>query len=348
MNERGIEVKVGILVTVCLALLGAFIFVLGDFGSADGSTLFLDVETSADLKKGAPVKIAGTPSGRVIDVRYMGGQMDETTGKRVWVRAKLSVDAEKIGTLHRDGKFFITTQGVLGEKYVEIDPGTPGEVALKSGDIVQGEPPLRLEIMAANASRVLKTLDRVLVENEAEIGSIIRNANATVTTVRKTVERVDSLIAKTEPKVTQVIDGILRIEGQTETLLGAANVAIGDGTSLKRTVANVERVSRDVRQQLPAVTADARKTLKEFRKVAKSGDVAIGEAKVLVMSGLNQVNSSLAKVDTIVDDAKVLTKRLKDGKGTIGAFLSDKEMYEDIREMMKDLKRHPWKFLWKE
>ena len=37
-----------------------------------------------------------------------------------------------------------------------------------------------------------------------------------------------------------------------------------------------------------------------------------------------------------------------DGEGMIGALLNDREMYDDVWEMMKDFKRHPWKFLWKE
>jgi len=348
VNERGIEVKVGILVTICLGLLVAFIFILGDFSVADGSTLYMDVETSADLKRGAPVKIAGTPAGKVVDVKYMGGKLDEKVGRRVWVRAKLNIDAEKLGTIHRDGRFFITTLGILGEKYVEIDPGSPEAIALKGGDVVQGEPPLRLEIMAANASRVLRTLDRVLSENEKEIGSILRNANKTVTTARTVMERVDGLIVRTEPKVTKVIDGVVRVTTQGETLLTSANTAIGDGMAIRRTIENTERISREARGQIPSLANEARKTLKGVQKVVGTGDDAIGEAKGLIIDTLKKANGAMTKVDDLLGDAKVLTKRLKDGKGTIGALLSDQEMYDDIREMMKDLKRHPWKFLWKE
>src|SRR5690606_27558546 len=125
MNERGIEVKVGILITVCVGLLVAFVMLLGDFGVAGGAPLYLDVPTSADLKPGAPVKVAGVPAGKVMEVAYRGGALDEKTGRRVYVRVKLEVDEQKLATIYEDASFYITTQGVLGEKYVEIDPGTP-------------------------------------------------------------------------------------------------------------------------------------------------------------------------------------------------------------------------------
>ena len=348
MNERGVEIKVGVLVTVCLGLLVAFIVILGDFSMADGGTLYLDVETSADLKRGAPVKIAGTPAGKVTEVRYEGGRLDEKVGRRVWVRARLNIDTDKLATLRRDARFYITTLGILGEKYVEVAPGSTEAPLLKPGDVVEGEPPLRLEIMAANASRVLRTLDRVLTENEKEIGGIIRNANQTVTTAREMMKRIDGLIVRTEPEVKRVVDSVVRTTEKGETLLTSANTAIGDGTSIRRTIDNTERLTRTARDQLPSLVSDARRALRRAESALRTGDETISEAKSLVIDALKKANRAMSSVDGLLADAKVLTQRLKDGKGTIGALLSDQEMYDDIREMMKDLKRHPWKFLWKE
>ena len=39
---------------------------------------------------------------------------------------------------------------------------------------------------------------------------------------------------------------------------------------------------------------------------------------------------------------------LRAGKGTAGALLSRDEVYSDLRELIRDLKRNPWKFFWKE
>jgi phospholipid/cholesterol/gamma-HCH transport system substrate-binding protein len=61
-----------------------------------------------------------------------------------------------------------------------------------------------------------------------------------------------------------------------------------------------------------------------------------------------EVNATLGVIQGVLSDAKSISETLKSGQGTIGALLTDREMYDDIREMMKDLKRHPWKFIWKE
>jgi phospholipid/cholesterol/gamma-HCH transport system substrate-binding protein len=39
---------------------------------------------------------------------------------------------------------------------------------------------------------------------------------------------------------------------------------------------------------------------------------------------------------------------IKKGQGTIGGFVMDEEIYDDVQEMIRDLKHNPWKFLWRE
>lgn len=36
------------------------------------------------------------------------------------------------------------------------------------------------------------------------------------------------------------------------------------------------------------------------------------------------------------------------GNLPVGALQKDKQVYEDIRGLLSDLRKHPWKVLWKE
>ena len=47
-------------------------------------------------------------------------------------------------------------------------------------------------------------------------------------------------------------------------------------------------------------------------------------------------------------DAAAITQGIGTGRGTIGQLIVDQEIYDDLKEMLRDLKRHPWKMLWKE
>lgn len=341
MAEKNIEVKVGILVALCLGLLIAFIIVLGDVSASSGATLYLDVDTSATLKTGAPVKVAGVPAGKVIEVDYRGGARDPKTGKPVFVRVTLAIEPDKLATLRQDTRFYITNQGVLGEKYVEIEPISFEGPTLAAGDVVAGEPPLRLEIMAMNANRVLASLSNVLRKNEKAIDEMIVNAAEAMATVKRTVDRVDGLLAAATPKVDAVLTKASLVEDELLKGLAGVNAVIGDGSELRSLVRNASGLAADARMQLGPLSADARKAIQRYD--------ALGEAAQGMLADVNrELAAAVGSVKDILADAKVLTQRLKDGQGTIGALLSDREMYDDIREMMKDLKRHPWKFIWKE
>ena len=120
-RERNIELKVGLLVLVALALFGGFVFVLGEYRTGDRERIEVDFTTSADLKAGAPVKIAGVTVSKVKDVAFWGGRPDPNTGRPVQVRVGLDLDREMAKTVREDANAFISTLGILGEKYVEID-----------------------------------------------------------------------------------------------------------------------------------------------------------------------------------------------------------------------------------
>ncbi|MDP6946265.1 MAG: MlaD family protein, partial [Myxococcota bacterium] len=303
--------------------------------------LFLDVPTSANLKPGAPIKIAGVLSGRVAGVEYRGGVYDGAVDRSVFVRVHLKIDTHKIPTLHRDAVFYITTQGVLGEKYVEIDPGSLDQEVLKPGDILEGEPPLRLEIMAHNANRLLSALARIVRDNEEVLDEILSETLVLVRTARSATERVDGLLENNESKVGDILDELLQLERDASTLIASAQTALGDGKDVNRTVVEVERLAREVRTQIKPVIKELRATLSRYHDLANTGVDTVEEAR-------GKVGSLLTKGEGVVTDVASIVSDTRKGKTSLGALLNDKEIYDDVREMLKDLKRHPWKFLWKE
>ena len=151
---RSLEIKVGALVLLCSGLLFAFIWVLGDFGGGSGFQLHIDFDTASDMKPGAPVKVAGVAAGKVAKVEYWGGRRDEEVGRRVVVRISCTIDPDIGATLHENARFYISTQGMLGEKYIEVDPGTFERPVLASGAKMVGRPPLRLEVLGQRLAKV--------------------------------------------------------------------------------------------------------------------------------------------------------------------------------------------------
>ncbi len=50
----------------------------------------------------------------------------------------------------------------------------------------------------------------------------------------------------------------------------------------------------------------------------------------------------------IAADAQVIVSHIRKGNGSVGAFVMDEQLYDDIQELARDLKHNPWKFFWRE
>jgi phospholipid/cholesterol/gamma-HCH transport system substrate-binding protein len=57
---------------------------------------------------------------------------------------------------------------------------------------------------------------------------------------------------------------------------------------------------------------------------------------------------AVGKAGGLIDNVDGLVTDLRQGKGTAGALLVKDDVYLDVRELLRDLKRNPWKFFWKE
>src|SRR5215471_18916457 len=119
MRERGLELKVGILILIAATILAGFVYVLGNFSLSSGFTLYVDYNYSGSLQPGAPVKVAGIKVGKVRAVEFKGGAIDPETKKRVEVRVEAWVEDRAHESIRSDAQFFVNTAGVLGEQYLE-------------------------------------------------------------------------------------------------------------------------------------------------------------------------------------------------------------------------------------
>ncbi|MBM4388873.1 MAG: MCE family protein, partial [Deltaproteobacteria bacterium] len=283
---------------------------------------------------GAPVKISGVTLGKVRKVEFFGGKFDQENKKRVYVRATLKIDKEHLSCLHRDAKFYITTLGILGEKYVEIDPGSLEEPVVQENDVLDGVPPLRMEILAMNVSRILDNIAGLLSENKEAIRKAIESAN-------KLLASTEELISANREKISLAVDNVVAASSSLAQTASKIDKSLG-------TEKEVAAMVNDAREILRGLNNDVVKPLKEFGQFFDKAKRLVDTFAEAGEEGKKGVTEIREKVSVILKDAAELVAYIKDGKGSLGAFLKDKEIYDDLIEMIKDLKRHPWKFLWKE
>lgn len=338
MSERAIEFKVGLLIVSSICMAGALIFVLGSFSFRSGYHLKVDYNFSGNIKPGAPVKLAGIKVGKVKEVKLMGGTVDETTGRRVLVRLDVWIEDRVSDSIRKDAEFFINTSGVLGEQYLEIVPGSDyGNPPLGAAVVVRGVDPPRTDLIVSRLFMVLDSLSKVLSEDRDYIRNFLQDGAGTV-------RELNLLLSENRAELKELISTTSTLAGEAAVTLEKVNRGL-EPASVRRAVHGANTLMATAENSIRGVTPQAKKLLGDATRVtnmltAKRLDRALRVAdEAVALSG--KAGSLVTNVDNMVSD-------LRAGKGTAGALLVREELYADLREMLRDLKKNPWKFFWKE
>lgn len=186
-RKMEIEMQAGIFLFV--GLLAAMITILMMDGGrslfAKSYEIHLEVNDTAGLAKGAAVRSGGVKIGTVDNIDF--------SASFEHVRITLKIDETARLRIKEDSMVQLQTQGVLGDKYIEISGGSPGAPALAAGGTIGVTQGKDLSAVFAEGSDALQLLKENLAnlkvltaslakKNQMEV--IMSNLNETSTNLR--------------------------------------------------------------------------------------------------------------------------------------------------------------------
>lgn len=137
MKKERMETKVGIFVVIGLACIAYMSVKLGDvplFGD-NSYSLFAGFSSVAGLKQGSSVEMLG------IEVGKVEGLVLDQDKQRAMVELRIQNDV----LVYDDAIAAIKTAGLIGDKYIQIDPGGGGDVLEEGATIIDTNSPLDIE-----------------------------------------------------------------------------------------------------------------------------------------------------------------------------------------------------------
>ena len=338
-GERAIEVKVGALILVSLGILAAFVLVMGGLSFEKTFTVFVDFDNPGGLQSGAPVRIAGVKVGAVKELAFLGGKVDPKTGRRTLVRAKLSIEERVRSAIHDDADFYVTTQGVLGEQFLAIEPGSVERPVLAENAIVKGIDPPRLDLFLAKAYDLLDTTVTGIRNNKELISDIAVNTGGLL-------KGMNEALKDNRPRVDRIVQNVEALSTESNDLVRDARKKYVDNPKIQRTIDNIDRLTTDVQSDSGPLLKDAREAMANLNRV--SATVGNPDDQAKLRKAISDVAELAARANATAADAQQIVSHMKKGEGTIGALVMDEAVYDDVQEMVRDLKHNPWKFLWKQ
>ena len=139
MKKLDMEVVVGLFILLGIFSLGYISIKLGKLEvlGSGGYTLYAEFDQVGGIKSGASVELAGVEIGKVTSV-----SLDS-------YRAVVELTLNKSIKLQQDAIASVKTEGLIGEKYIQITPGSSEKILPDGGKIRDTESAIDIEQLLA-------------------------------------------------------------------------------------------------------------------------------------------------------------------------------------------------------
>jgi phospholipid/cholesterol/gamma-HCH transport system substrate-binding protein len=210
------ETKVGLLFLASIALVAAFAYYLGALNPFSSEyELDLGYNFAGGIEVGSPVRVMGIKVGKVKSIDF-DPSLKDASGREVKLRVRVGIDKKAWPTVRADSKFFVNLAGVIGEKYVEVSPGSSSAPELRPGSLVRGEDPPRIDQLISQSYGLAGKIIDLIEKHQGSVVDTIDKMNALVSNLNKTLALVDKT-SKNE-KVAKILENATLISGDLELL----------------------------------------------------------------------------------------------------------------------------------
>jgi phospholipid/cholesterol/gamma-HCH transport system substrate-binding protein len=295
------QVRVGLLILVALAVLSSAVFLIGNTGNVFGSRyrLVMLVRSAAGIVPGAAVQLAGQTVGQVDEIRLIPPEQRPTGGEAVAIW--LAVDEEIRDQVRADSRAQVRTQGLLGDKLIDIVPGTAEARVLQEGDTIAAASSVDYDALIAEGAGAVGELMEVTRNLSELTGDLLegRGTLGRLVTDEALYERVTGLAAR--------LDTVLAVVAAPDAPLLRALDDDSLYVSLRSAAIGLERV----------VSSVAR------------GEGSLGRL-VTSDSLYGDLRSSVSRMDSLLAG-------LEAGEGSAGRLFTDDRLYEELLKTVVDL-----------
>ncbi|NBT57617.1 MCE family protein [bacterium] len=202
MEQQRKEFWVGALVLISLGLLLLFAWLLG-IVSPPGSSIRFHVfyQFAGGVEVGAPVRVSGVKVGKVEQIEFVTAPpAGSLAGTSVKIRIGVNPDVKSL--IRENSKFYINIAGIIGERYLEVTPGSEESPLLASGAEVRGMDPPRVDQLLSQGYGVFGKVQDFLERNDQTMQELLSSVHSLMTDTNNILKKLD------RKKVGQLIENL--------------------------------------------------------------------------------------------------------------------------------------------
>ena len=334
------ELRVGLFVLIGLFVLGAGIFYVTGAGILGPKYRLRTFQADVSgLANGAPVRVDGVEVGNVESIKLVPRTQAKDAGKAKNIEVVMRLERKYRADILSDSAASLVTEGLLGNKYINISQGFTG-VTLEDGQEV---PASEIKEMMGSLQALSDSMQEIMndiKDGKGSIGKLITDKDA--------YNHLNNVLNKADVMMSGIQSG--------KGTLGKLVVSNEMYDKLNKGLDNVNGLVTDARSgngtiakllHDPTLYDEAKKALNNGNAVL--GDVRAGKGSLGKFMTDDQLYNKLR--DTSANLASASSK-LNENTTTAGKLFSDPKLYDnlaglsgDLRLLIGDFRQNPAKFL---
>lgn len=308
------EIKVGIFAIVVMIIFAYFSTNVGFFTvpwEKQGQIYTVKINDVSGLERGAAVRIAGVRKGVVDEIAL------EENAALVTMR----LDPDVI--LREGASAQVGSMGMMGEKFLDVNPGKLGAETINDGQRIDGVPSASIEQLIKTLNTVgedIKAITEVLRSSVSGEGDANKIKNI-VDNIDRITTNVDRIVGKSTDDVQVTVENIREISTDLKRF-------INDNAKVtEKAIQNFQAMSSEMRNDVPALVA-------KLNKIADRLDVIIADNQQKVDGTVDNIKTASEDLKASLDKVKSITTKIDEGEGTIGKLINDPQTHDQINKVM--------------
>ena len=248
------EAKVGAFAVGGLMALSSAMYAVGDFhfGGNDDLTLYAGFRQVVGLKNQSAVQLSGVPIGNVAEIK--------NDGAGVTVTLKVNPEIK----IPKNSAVTIASNGVMGDKFINILPSKDDGFYLQNGDYLYGNEEADMTSMFENMNRVMGQVETLLQSMQDIVGN---------KTFQTSVVEMSKNMKDATANMNSLMGSLAKVaansEGDVENIMNQMNATLA---SMRRSMENVEHMTDNIDKFAgnPQTAADLQNTLKNISDTTKN------------------------------------------------------------------------------
>jgi phospholipid/cholesterol/gamma-HCH transport system substrate-binding protein len=250
---------VGLFVSAGVLLFAAGLFLIGDRRMlfTDTFRFYAEFKQVAALDIGAKVRVSGIDAGEVEEIRVPPGPSGS-------FRVQMRVRSDLRPLIRTDSIASIQNDGLVGNKFVQIQTGTEAAPRVADGGMVQSREPFDIADLMLSMSETLVTVNKMLAEVQTGVEQALTAVSGTAADAQALMKDLGTEVRTLLVSANQISTNLNAVIAQVRQGQGTLGKLISDDSLY----ATVKAISTDTQKAVATVrqaSEEARSAISDLR-----------------------------------------------------------------------------------